>query len=188
MLLPGDQCNNSGRNRIDGDICSERQFRFTAEAKALLEKVVISMKADPAKTVSQINKGEGGFRDRDLYPNCAGPDGKNIAHPDPARIGLVQRDIKDVTDKPYGAEFASAVEDKITEITYMYPPRRRQDTGCESRPSYQGGWLHMRRRILQIDCSWRRLLFRGTIMSASGRYCCKSRKSSDPKNLAKVDL
>jgi hypothetical protein len=39
-----------------------------AEAKAMLEKVVISMKADPAKTVSQINKGEGGFRDRDLYP------------------------------------------------------------------------------------------------------------------------
>ena len=96
-------------------------FGSPAEAKALLEKVVISMKADPAKTVSQINKGEGGFRDRDLYPTCAGPDGKNIAHPDPARIGLVQRDIKDVTGKPYGAEFASAVEDKITEVTYMYP-------------------------------------------------------------------
>ncbi|UPK38161.1 hypothetical protein IVB18_13335 [Bradyrhizobium sp. 186] len=25
-------------------------------------------------------------------------------------------------------------------------------------------------------------------MSAKGRYCCKSRKSNDPKNLAKVDL
>ena len=92
-----------------------------AEAKAMLEKVVISMKADPAKTVSQINRGDGDFRARDLYPTCAGPDGKNIAHPDPARIGLVQRDIKDVTGKPYGAEFASAVEDKITEVTYMYP-------------------------------------------------------------------
>ena len=33
-------------------------FGSPAEAKALLEKVVISMKADPAKTVSQINKGE----------------------------------------------------------------------------------------------------------------------------------
>ena len=96
-------------------------FGTPAEAKAMLEKVVISMKADPAKTISQINGGEGGFRDRDLYPTCAGPDGKNIAHPDPARIGLVQRDIKDVTGKPYGAEFASAVEDKITEVTYMYP-------------------------------------------------------------------
>ena len=44
-------------------------FGSAAEAKAMLEKVVISMKADPAKTVSQINRGEGGFRDRDLYPN-----------------------------------------------------------------------------------------------------------------------
>ena len=96
-------------------------FGTPAEAKAMLEKVVISMKADPAKTVSQINRGEGGFRDRDLYPTCAGPDGKNIAHPDPARIGLVQRDIKDVTGKPYGAEFASAVEGEFTEVTYMYP-------------------------------------------------------------------
>jgi Single Cache domain 2 len=87
----------------------------------MLEMVVISMRADPAKTVSQINSGEGGFRDRDLYPTSAGPDGKNIAHPDPARIGPVQKDIKDVTGKPYGAEFASAVEDKFTEVTYLYP-------------------------------------------------------------------
>jgi hypothetical protein len=106
-------------------------FGTRAEAKAMLEKVVISMKADPAKTVSQINKGEGGFRDRDLYPACAGPYGKNIAHPDPARIGLVQKDIKDVTGKPYGAEFASAVEDKITEVTYRYPRPGEDKTPVE---------------------------------------------------------
>jgi hypothetical protein len=106
-------------------------FGTRAEAKAMLEKVVTSMKADPAKTVSQINKGEGGFRDRDLYPACAGPDGKNIAHPDPARIGLVQKDIKDVTGKPYGAEFASAVEDKITEVTYRYPRPGEDKTPVE---------------------------------------------------------
>jgi len=28
----------------------------------------------------------------------------------------------------------------------------------------------------------------GRVKSASGRYCCKGRKSSDPENLAKVDL
>ena len=54
-------------------------------------------------------------------PTCAGPDGKNVAHPDPARIDLVQKDIKDVTGKPYGAEFASAVEGKFTEVSYMFP-------------------------------------------------------------------
>lgn len=107
------------------------KFGTPAEAKAMLEKVVVSMRADPVKTVGQINKGEGGFRDRDLYPTCAGPDGKNIAHPDPTRIGLVQKDIKDVTGKPYGAEFASAVEGKITEVSYMFPRPGEDKTPVE---------------------------------------------------------
>jgi Single Cache domain 2 len=98
------------------------EYGTAAEAKTMLEKVVVGMKADPATTIGQINKGEGGFRDRDLYPTCAGPDGKNIAHPDPTRIGLVQKDIKDVTGKPYGAEFATvAAEGKIAEVSYMFP-------------------------------------------------------------------
>lgn len=107
------------------------KFGTPAEAKAMLEKVVVSMRADPVKTVGQINKGEGGFRDRDLYPTCAGSDGKNIAHPDPTRIGLVQKDIKDVTGKPYGAEFASAVEGKITEVSYMFPRPGEDKTPVE---------------------------------------------------------
>jgi hypothetical protein len=44
-------------------------------------------------------------------------------------------------------------------------------------------YLRRRHRFQQtssLDVLWR--------MSPSGRYCCKSRKSSDPENLAKVDL
>ena len=97
-------------------------FGTAAEAKAMLEKTVIAMKANPAKTIDQINKGEGGFRDKDLYPFCAGPEGKTVAHPDPARIGLVLRNNKDVTGKAYGAEFyAVAAEGKFAEVSYMYP-------------------------------------------------------------------
>jgi hypothetical protein len=96
-------------------------FGTAADARAMLERVVSAMQADPAKTISQINRGDGGFRDRDLYPTCAGPDGRNVAHPDPSRIGLVQRDIRDSTGKPYGAEFANAVEDRVTEVSYMFP-------------------------------------------------------------------
>jgi hypothetical protein len=96
------------------------EFGTADEAKAMLETVVAGMKADPAKTIGQINKGE--LRDRDLYPTCAGPDGKNVAHPDATRIGLVQKDIKDVTGKPYGAEFAAvAAEGKVAEVSYMFP-------------------------------------------------------------------
>ena len=39
-----------------------------ADAKAMLEKTVAGIKADRARTLDQINKGEGGFLVGDLYP------------------------------------------------------------------------------------------------------------------------
>ena len=93
-----------------------------AEAKAMLEKVVAGMKADRAKTLAQIDKGEGGFKDRDLYPYCIGPDGKYAAHPNPSRIGLVLKDVKDKSGKAYGEEIAKvAAEGKIAEVNYVFP-------------------------------------------------------------------
>ena len=39
-----------------------------------------AVKADKAKTLDLINKGEGGFLDRDLYPFCFNlSDGKTVA-------------------------------------------------------------------------------------------------------------
>ena len=40
------------------------------EAKAMLDKAVVAVKADKAKTLDTINKEEGGFLDRDLYVFC----------------------------------------------------------------------------------------------------------------------
>jgi Single Cache domain 2 len=97
------------------------EYGTADDARAMLERVVAAIKVDPATTIAQINKGEGGFRDRDIYPSCAGPDGKNVAHPDPSRIGLIQKDNKDVTGKAYGAEFAKAEEGKFLEVSYMFP-------------------------------------------------------------------
>jgi hypothetical protein len=98
------------------------EFATAGNAKAMLERVVAAMKVDPAKTIAQINRGDSEFRDRDIYPTCAGPDGKNVAHPDPTRIGLVQKDIRDANGKAYGAEFATlAAEGKFAEVDYMYP-------------------------------------------------------------------
>ena len=98
-------------------------YGTAAEAKAMLEKVAVAMKADTAKTIAQINKGEGGFKDRDLYAVCVGPDGKVVAHgADQTRIGLIMKDVKDVTGKAYGAEFVNvAVEGKFAEVSYMFP-------------------------------------------------------------------
>jgi hypothetical protein len=52
------------------------------EAKAMLEKAVEAVKADKAKALDMFNKGEGGFKDRDLYVFCANAsDGIETAHP-----------------------------------------------------------------------------------------------------------
>ena len=91
-----------------------------AEAKAMLERVVAGMKKDKAKTLEEINKGEAGFKDRDLYPYCGGPDGKFTAHP--TRVGQSLKDLKDKAGKALGEEvYQVAQEGKISEVTYMWP-------------------------------------------------------------------
>ena len=98
------------------------QFGTAAEAKAMLEKTVAAIKADKAKALAMINKGEGGFKDRDLYPACAGLDGKVTAHIDSTRLGMDRHTMKDETGKPYGAEIMRvAQEGKIAEVSYMFP-------------------------------------------------------------------
>ena len=98
------------------------EFGTAAEAKAMLEKAVAAIKADKTKALATINKGEGGFRDRDLYPACSGLDGKVTAHVDSTRLGMDRNTMKDVTGKPYGAELLRVAEEgKISEVTYMFP-------------------------------------------------------------------
>ena len=87
---------------------AQQQYGNALEARAMLERVVAGIKADPAETIAQINKSDPKFSDRDLYPTCAGPDGKMVANPNPARLGIVQKDSKDVSGKPYGEELAKA--------------------------------------------------------------------------------
>jgi len=98
------------------------EFGTAAEAKAMLDKTVAAIKADKGKALAMINKGEGGFRDRDLYPACSGLDGKVTAHVDPTRIGMDRNTMKDNTGKPYGAEIMKVAEEgKIKEVSYMFP-------------------------------------------------------------------
>ena len=42
------------------------QYGTPEQAKALLEKAVAAVKQDKAKALDMFNKGEGGFKDRDL--------------------------------------------------------------------------------------------------------------------------
>ena len=49
----------------------ETMYGTSEEAEAMLEKAVAAVKQDKAKALDMFNKGEDGFKDRDLYVFCA---------------------------------------------------------------------------------------------------------------------
>lgn len=101
-------------------VAAQAQYGSAAEAKAMLEKAVDAVKADKAKALDMFAKGEGGFKDRDLYPFCGGPDGNFTAHP--SLTGKSLKDLKDKAGKPLGEEiYAVAQEGRISEVNYMWP-------------------------------------------------------------------
>ncbi len=96
------------------------EFGTADEAKALLAKAAAAIKADKPAALSQFSAGANGFRDRDLYPFCGGPDGNFTAHP--TLTGKSLKDLKDKTGKALGEEiYATAKEGQISEVAYMWP-------------------------------------------------------------------
>jgi len=95
------------------------EFGTSAEAKAMLDKAVAALKADKPGALAKFTKGEGGFKDRDLYPFCGGADGNFTAHP--SLVGKSLRDLKDKAGKPLGEEiYKVAKEGKVDEVSYMW--------------------------------------------------------------------
>jgi len=101
-------------------VAAQAQFGTAAEAKAMLEKAVAAVKADKPKALAMFAKGEGGFKDRDLYPFCGGPDGNFTAHP--TLTGKSLKELNDKAGKALGAEmYKVAQEGKVSEVSYMWP-------------------------------------------------------------------
>ena len=101
-------------------VAAQAQFGTAAEAKVMLEKAVAAVKADKAKALAMFAKGEGGFKDRDLYPFCGGPDGNFTAHP--TLTGKSLKELNDKAGKALGAEmYKVAQEGKVSEVSYMWP-------------------------------------------------------------------
>jgi signal transduction histidine kinase len=95
-------------------------FGTADEAKAMLERAVVALKANKTNALAKFTKGEGGFKDRDLYPFCGGPDGNFTAHP--KLVGKSLKDLKDKAGKPLGQDiYAIATEGKISVVSYMWP-------------------------------------------------------------------
>jgi hypothetical protein len=104
----------------------ESKFGTADEAKAMLLKAVAAVKADKELALAMFNKGEGGFRDRDLYPFCFRlSDGKYIATQAlTVTAGTNTHTLKDPTGKVFGEELyagAEKPEGQIAEVSYMFP-------------------------------------------------------------------
>jgi hypothetical protein len=102
-------------------VSAQAKFGKKAEAKAMLEKAVAALKQNKQKALEMFNKGEGGFKDRDLYVFCANAsDGVLTAHP-----YLKGEQLQDIVGKkgfPLGKEIMrTAKEEKIDEVTYWWP-------------------------------------------------------------------
>ena len=97
------------------------QYGTAEEAKAMLEKAVAAVKENKAKALDMFNKGEGGFKDRDLYVFCANAsDSILTAHP--TMKGKPLRDILGKKGYPLGQEIMQkATEGTIGEVTYWWP-------------------------------------------------------------------
>ena len=100
---------------------AQARFGAEAEAKAMLNRAVAALKADKAKALAMFSKGEGGFKDRDLYVFCANAsDGILTAHP-----YLQGEQLQDIVGKkgfPLGKEIMrTATEGTIKEVTYWWP-------------------------------------------------------------------
>jgi hypothetical protein len=93
------------------------EYGTADEARAMLEKAVAAVKADKTKALDMFNKGEGGFKDRDLYVFCANAaDGILTAHP--TMKGKQLREILGKKGYPLGQEMMQkATEGTIREVT-----------------------------------------------------------------------
>ena len=105
------------------------------EARAMLMKALAAVRADEAKALDMFNKGEGGFRDRDLYVFCVNAsDGTILATGNPKlkqALGTDMRAAQNSTGEPFGAEMYAAIqkpEGEITEVSYMATKPGADDT------------------------------------------------------------
>jgi hypothetical protein len=92
----------------------------------MLQRAIPLIKSDQAAAIGTFNKGENGFKDRDLYVFCFDTaDGKFTAHQKAALIGTDVRTLKDKTGKNFGLDIYNAVSGEkdgaITEVDYLFP-------------------------------------------------------------------
>jgi hypothetical protein len=91
------------------------QYGTAEEARAMLSRAVAAVKQNQANALDHFNKGDGGFKDRDLYVLCANAsDGIITAHP--TRKGGQLKNF------PLGQQvMRTATAGSVSEVTYWWP-------------------------------------------------------------------
>jgi len=105
---------------------NDNGLRTADQAKAMLAQAVAAVKADKAKALDMFDKGEGGFRDGNLYVSCFNiSDGKFVATGNPnerEHLGEDGRAFKDVDGNPLKLEAtAQKPEGDITIVDIKLP-------------------------------------------------------------------
>jgi cytochrome c len=102
---------------------AQGQFGSAPEAKAMLEKAVAELKANEAGALAKFNKGEGGFKDRDLYVFCYEmTTGKFTAHVNQSLLGTDVKALKEKDGSPLGEKVFNATKPgSITTVAYNFP-------------------------------------------------------------------
>ena len=99
-------------------------FGTAQEARAMLDKAVAAVKVNKSGALATFNKGDGGFKDRDLYPFCFNvSDGVFVAGIKEL-LGTDTRGLKDPTGRPFGQDLYAAAqkpEGQVTEVGYVFP-------------------------------------------------------------------
>jgi hypothetical protein len=116
-------------------LAAQAQYGTEAEAKTMLERAVVALKANKDSALAMFNKGEGGFKDRDLYVWCANAsDGVLTAHP--YLKGEFLQNIVGKKGYPLGKEIMqNAAEGQLKQVSYWWP-RPGSDRALEKHTFY----------------------------------------------------
>ncbi len=107
------------------------EYGTLAEAKAMLARAVVEVKANKLEAIDQFNHNKQPFRDRDLFVFCFNAeDGKFTAHE--AMVNIDVRTLRDKAGKMFGREmYGNAKEGQIVEVAYTLPVPGSMDQAIE---------------------------------------------------------
>jgi hypothetical protein len=111
---------------LGGVALAADRFASPDDGKAMLERAVTALKADPTAALKQFNDEKNKqFRDRDLFVFCFSlPEGNFTAFQSPVMLGTDVREVK-FQDEPIGQHaydaVANAAEGDFVTIEYNFP-------------------------------------------------------------------